>query len=698
MKRVILSLLIVSGCLGCTDKKREPGAVSVQTFPESVTVAWKDTADIHRLVKQAYAAIPFNIDSSIILYEDVLRLSRFIEYAPGAATAYNSLIFLYNKKGDFEKASHYTTEGINFLKQAIPTAKQMHQYRDVQKLYAHLIAFYINQYAFRDIITTYYAALPFYDPKDSASQASFMKMTLSLASAYFSLEAYDSASNMYMSLLQYCTPPNQENYATLHGAYQGLGAIMGRISSPDKALSYLKKGEYVAQQFRDTALFVQALSNIGTLYQERVMFKEAKEYAFRALSLSEKINNQYANTGAKFQNNYTIAACLVQENQPAEALPYSKAALSHALLLNKHTAAAYYLLGSNYIYLKQYKDAERYLSQSAELAQHDGNTDKYTAVTAQLGILYARMGQYKKAYEFKSTYITLKDSIRSSDNAKRIAEADAKYRIAQKDKQLAENKLLIAHQQLNIRNQHIWFGGVVAATLITILILMMILRRKKYQSEMERIKAIMSGEEQERTRLARELHDGILSQLSIIKTTISSLSMQYNEPEGEDPFKEAIEQLDQGIVELRATSHNLLPEILQQAGLVGALESYCRKLSQSRLIDLDFQMVGILPPLTEDFQLNVYRMIQEIINNIIKHSGATTALIQFVVRDQSLEITIDDNGSAWHTEDLSAENGIGMHNLNSRLRLLEGKMEMERTEGTSIYLTFSLKKFISSLK
>src|SRR5690606_5312475 len=111
-------------------------------------------------------------------------------------------------------------------------------------------------------------------------------------------------------------------------------------------------------------------------------------------------------------------------------------------------------------------------------------------------------------------------------------------------------------------------------------------------------------------------------------------------------------------------------------------------------LDITFQHFGALPSLTDDSQLNIYRIVQELVSNIIKHAKATTVLIQFLVRNTQLEITIDDNGSRQEGERHGSSSGIGLYNLHHRLQLLGGSMEIENRDGTSVYLTFELSPFI----
>src|SRR5690606_21237322 len=183
----------------------------------------------------------------------------------------------------------------------------------------------------------------------------------------------------------------------------------------------------------------------------------------------------------------------------------------------------------------------------------------------------------------------------------RVAQINNRLKAAEQSKLLAQSQLQIANQQLKIKNQYILVAVLSAGACLIILILSLVLRRQKHRSQIEALKARLSGEEEERARLARELHDGIVSQLSIIKTNLCTLPASNRNPEEQQHFLEVIAQLDQGIAELRRTSHNLLPDIIKQAGLFGALDFYCRNITQSGVLDIEFQPVGTPPELEQSF-------------------------------------------------------------------------------------------------
>jgi two-component system NarL family sensor kinase len=211
---------------------------------------------------------------------------------------------------------------------------------------------------------------------------------------------------------------------------------------------------------------------------------------------------------------------------------------------------------------------------------------------------------------------------------------------------------------------------------------------------MAELKATLAGAEQERVRMAKELHDGVLSRLSAVKLNFATLPGMLQdtveEPEG---FKEALQQLELSILELRTTSHNLYPEILEQEGLVKAFHIFCKEISNIAPVNIDFQSIGDFPSgLPKAFELNLYRMLQELVQNIVKHSGAHAALVQMVVKEDWLNVSIEDNGKGLPADWKKTGIGMGLAQMDKRLKSMYGRMNIDNTRGTNIYLEFNLLK------
>lgn len=657
MRKIILILSVLTCLLSCRNGEQGPvkvgdGVKAPAGYTKEIesinTLA--DTAAVNKQIRKGNALVKRSPDSAILEYRQALSLCRYIDYPEGRVMAYNNLTCCYQMKKDFGKANHYLAQ-LNVALQDIPGP-------------------YYNKLRHKKLLGQKYS----YKAAD-----------------LYQAGKYDSASILYIKTVEALSPPDSNTYSTLAWAYLGLGAVSGRSSNPLRALSYFDQAERLAEQYTDTSLRITVLSNKATLLMGEKKYDQAKTAAYIALDLSRKTDD--LDTRASLANN--VAICLINEQKPLEALYYSKMVMETALARQseKDVVLAHYILGYNYVQLKEYRTAEKYLKSGLQMALAQKNIDNIANAYEQLAAANEGLGNYKEALRYSRMYIAIRDSLLGHESAGRIAEVETRYRVTQKDNELArkdkvllENQLKIAGQQ---KRQYLWIGG----ALLCILTLLGLLLHKQYKAKLSQLKATLAGEEKERRRLGRELHDGIVSRLSIIKMNFSALPLQYRDLDEAADFQEVVDQLEQSITELRTTSHNLLPEVLQKAGLCESVNLYCEKIRKLALLDIEFQMLGVLPPLTDDFQLNVYRIIQELVNNILKHSNASHTLIQFQAKENRLSITIDDNGSGIPA-DTPEHNGIGMKSLNDRVQLLDGTMEIEQGRGTSVYLEFNIRKFI----
>jgi signal transduction histidine kinase len=206
------------------------------------------------------------------------------------------------------------------------------------------------------------------------------------------------------------------------------------------------------------------------------------------------------------------------------------------------------------------------------------------------------------------------------------------------------------------------------------------------------LEAMMSGEEKERARLAKELHDGIGGILSATKMHLSILNNENPFPEKATKFADTLGMLDSAFKEIRSIAHNLAPEILWKHGLNKALFLFCERVSNERL-EVEYYMVGEIPRLQHNYKLIIYRIVQELINNVIKHSQATNAFVQLTHHENFMTITVEDNGIGMEEKE---SNGIGMDNLRSRIETLKGELNIssEKGRGTTFYIEFDVADFL----
>lgn len=242
-----------------------------------------------------------------------------------------------------------------------------------------------------------------------------------------------------------------------------------------------------------------------------------------------------------------------------------------------------------------------------------------------------------------------------------------------------------------------WFKttGFRLAAIAAIAFLLWFIIRTVYLRKMERQKMMMEKDlaiEQERTRMARELHDGLGSMLSGLKHSFTALQNQLTIEESQkQKFNYNIEKLNETIKELRDISNSMASENTMKYGLENAIRDYCNFISQSSGIPVTCSTLNTSnTKLDEDRAFHVFRIIQELLQNIIKHSDATNAIVQTSINEGQFYITVEDDGKGFDYTAAIKQGGMGLKNIKSRVKILKGKLDYQISEdkGTSVLIEF----------
>lgn len=212
------------------------------------------------------------------------------------------------------------------------------------------------------------------------------------------------------------------------------------------------------------------------------------------------------------------------------------------------------------------------------------------------------------------------------------------------------------------------------------------MEKEKQNSKISTLTALLEGQEQERGRLARDLHDGLGGLLSGTKHQLSYLDPHQSE-NIEEGISKSIKQIDGAVEELRRVAHNLMPDLLVKYGLEVAIQEFASRISNSAL-DIHTEFINYRNSLSEEKQLIIYRIIQELVNNAIKHANASEIIIQVSQEENVLNLTVEDNGKGFDHKGLNVKKTAGFHNIESRVQFLKGTMNIisELNIGTSIEL------------
>ena len=299
---------------------------------------------------------------------------------------------------------------------------------------------------------------------------------------------------------------------------------------------------------------------------------------------------------------------------------------------------------------------------------------------------------FRAAHQFEEKEDALRDSINADNLLELSTEFETKYETEKK-----EIKILLQQNQLKQKSTFIYFlsAGVIAMLIISLLIYRNYRNRQKLQQakieELETEKqltateAVLKGEEQERTRLAKDLHDGLGGMLSGIKFSLSNMKENLiMTPGNAQAFERSIDMLDSSIREMRRVAHSMMPEVLMKYGLDTAVKEYCNEIGRSGVLRINYQSVGMTGVNPEQITaVTVYRIVQELVNNSIKHAAAKNVLVQlhFSPKEKQLAITVEDDGKGFDTTLLKQSTGIGWSNIQNRVEFLKGKLDVNSSIG-----------------
>jgi two-component system NarL family sensor kinase len=391
-------------------------------------------------------------------------------------------------------------------------------------------------------------------------------------------------------------------------------------------------------------------------------------------------------------------------------------ALQFARQMNSPYEISYMLhsIGSCYIYLSNYPAARKHLARAEKIANDNQFRDLRQYVYEALSELSEKTSDYKNALTFKNKFISIRDSVYSEGNIKRIEFLDARYQAEKKEKDIRTLQKDKQIQVLSIRQKstlnYILTGSVAALMIVAFLVYRNLRHRHqlaKNQDELRQqqirglekdkqlvaVDSMLKGQEEERSRIAKDLHDGLGGLLSGVK--FSLINMKDNliiTPDNMAVFERSLDMLDTSIKELRRVAHNMMPEILTKFGLDEAVKEYCNTVNGTKLLAVKYQSIGMETRLDIATEIIVYRIVQELLNNILKHAGASESFIQLVREDNRLNIVVEDNGKGFDTALLDTNTGAGWPNIRSRVEYLKGQLDIHsgQGKGTLVNIEFNL--------
>ncbi len=653
---------------------------------------------------RAMSGININWGSTFMKYEKYKQAEQYYFNALEVSKKYNQsnrMILAYYGLG---QSSYYRGNyklSMSYFEEALEVVRKTNNKGGEASIYAEIGDIYAELGNYKKSIEFLYKSLKYYEELEDQQELSVLYNKIG--------EAFDELNNFIMaeenynkSLLLFEKLDNQNGVVT---SYLNLGNLKIKQKKFNEAILFLNKA-------RDRINEIGFTKDLILYYNAMAECKYKEGHASQALDLMQKVM-MMKDRLKKFKKleieSYTRLGTIYYElKKYDEAKEFFDKSLTSALEIQskKELQANYFWLSKCYEKLNQYEKGLRYfklytnvkdsvfsiekIKQISDIQiKYDTDKKEKEILLLQREKEYQRVlfnSQKNELYRVKlekdlaeerknKDIIRLKVAQRQNDIERLSIEND--LQIAEneiKNNQLSIQKSQIAHEVL-IRNVVIAGAGVV----LIILFLGLIYYRQRLNTqkiinkkEIETINANIEGQEKERERIAKELHDGIAGNLAAIKLELSQLSTHPREG-----LKKVIKNVDNTYSEIRTLSHDLIPSKILKSPFEKIVKDYLNDLSKnfSFTIVNDFYPTEGFNQLTDKIKIELYRITQELMNNIIKHSHADQVHLQYTIIEKEVKLIVEDNGIGFDLQIISK--GIGLENILSRTKSLKGDMHID---------------------
>ena len=389
----------------------------------------------------------------------------------------------------------------------------------------------------------------------------------------------------------------------------------------------------------------------------------------------------------------------VKKPDSAEYFANRSLKIASPLKINWLIALNHFYLGLVHQFRNESEEAIDSYRKSFEIAESENDLSMLRELSRHTADSYSRLGEYKKAYEASLMTLDYANRFNTSEQTKsiRLQEYESQINTLAVEKQLVEEQ----NRTQRVVNSMLAVGLIISVLGVGALVFLrrqqkliahqetVIAQQQIRELELKSLRAMIEGQEGERSRIARDLHDGLGIQLSRIK-----LFVEAHHDQLPLSVKEPLNQfLDEACTETRLISSNLRPYSLSTFGFIPALEDLVQKLNLVNETKLVLEHYGEVPPLGNEASVMIYRVVQELLNNALKHADAHTVTVQVMASTEATLISVDDDGRGADFEQESLA-GNGIANIHSRIAFLGGQVmwQSEPGKGTSVMISLPMEK------
>ncbi|WP_299222873.1 tetratricopeptide repeat protein [uncultured Psychroserpens sp.] len=589
-----------------------------------------------------------------------------IDLVKGKTYTYNALQYKYNDSllaeinnqlGRFHFFTAQLDSATYYFENTIKLLRELNDKKRIAIVNISLGAIQLRQGDYNRTITTLTESARFFEQTDDALNAA--KCYSNIASAFAELELFPKAIEYSEKALEIFERLNQTQFRLI--TLPNLATQYYKNGDTLKAIDYNAKAELIATSIGDKRSLSIIYNNLGDLYLEKDIEK-AKQYLEKTLDLKNELN---------LKSGIEVA----QSN-----------------------------LGYIYLKRKDYKTAISYFN----AAEQNVKGKQLVVVYNNLRDAYKGLSQMNKALIYSEKSNRLNDSILNSDSQKNFIEVQTKYETEKKEKEILQLKTENLEANYKRKQNRNLLLASLFALILTILFIYFLQKNAKRKriimeqnltiqeqdfnqllksQELEGIDAILDAQELERSKMAADLHDNLGSKVATLKLYLES----YDDKEDFFGFYNKLKKLmNDTYNEIRSISKNKNFGAQISKGLIPSTKAIAKQITDSKKIDIKVINIDVSKRIENTLEIQIFRIIQELLTNIIKHSMATEAIVQFSEQDEILTIMVEDNGIGFNIKD--PKTGIGLINIEQRIEKIEGDFVIDTSKGngTTVILNIPL--------
>ena len=541
-----------------------------------------------------------------------------------------------------------------------------------------------------------YSLVSKYSDKESKNQRA--NILNRYAAIFQRRQNYDSAVELYLQSANIFKETGDEQ--KIINSYYNLSGIYKYLGDTTKTFYYARETNRLAAKTADTVFLIRGLIVLGEAYNYIKNYDSLLLISQKGLRLA---NSHQMTFAMGIFHNFMGLYFTNKEVQYDSAVLHYNIALQIFNKINIPFDKALVLqnIGNTYLKKKEFVNAIKFSKQANELSENLGFEQVQNMSLMDLVKAEEQLGDIPESYKYLKQYVKVNDSIQNRNSQKKVYDMEAKY-LAQKKEvmMLAQQKIIKQKNQLN----YLLASGLFLLALIIALLYFIYRNKQKLQEQkitkletqqqLTATEAVLKGEEQERTRLAKDLHDGLGGMLSGIKFSFNTMKGNLvMTPDNTQSFERSMDMLDSSIKEMRRVAHNMMPEALVKFGLDTALKDFCNEIQQSGALYISYQSIGLENMvIKQTAEITIYRIVQELVNNIMKHAAAKNAIVQVTKTSGQLAVTVEDDGRGFDTNILNKVKGIGWSSIQNRVEFLKGTLDVisEKEKGTSVHIEINV--------